>query len=358
MFGKALNDVPSKKITKVDTDVVHAYEAPEDALSFIHERRLKRVNDNNDITPVAGIVNWKERNDTCYGIVTSLYEKEKDRDRNVGDPVADCLAIVARANNCILALADGVNWGERSMIAARSAVYGAVTFLTRPGTLDEAQTTKDVFRSILQAFENAQNVIMEEEATLTTLCVGVVVDLPDKDKWGFCVVNVGDSLAFVYNEVGGVREVTIGSHSLNQVRDMRYSGGALGPSDGFNPDLGNLTLSYTQLESGDIVYLTSDGISDNFDPVIGRLRTLRKFSKQSPNIRRKTPDGDQRRRSGSDQTSREYILSQEKDDDLVELSTLNAKERHQAMLFKMRYVSASYCIVHTRNVIESYALFK
>ena len=47
--------------------------------------------------------------------------------------------------------------------------------------------------------------------------------------------------------------------------------GALGPVDGVNPELSNLTCSMTYVESGDIVFLTSDGISDNFDPVVGKF---------------------------------------------------------------------------------------
>ena len=41
--------------------------------------------------------------------------------------------------------------------------------------------------------------------------------------------------------------------------------------DGVNPELSNLTCSMTYVESGDIVFLTSDGISDNFDPVVGKF---------------------------------------------------------------------------------------
>ena len=341
IHGKHLMDVPNKKIFKIDTTDVYAYESPEDALNMIHKQRLKRMNEDKvdkkmDTTPVGGIMNWKRRSDECYGIVTSLYDKLKDGSGNVGDPVADCTAVIARPNNCILVLADGVNWGERSRLSARSAVYGAVTYLTRQGTLDNAESTRDVFRSILRSFETAQNIIMEEEATLTTLCVGVVVELPEKDKWGFCVVNVGDSLGFVYNATGGVREVTIGSHSLDDERDMRYSGGALGPADGCNPDLSNLTCSYTQLETGDLVFLTSDGVSDNFDPTVGRFRFVRKFSKQSPEILRREIS---RQRSDSDQTSRERTQARDKLDNMLEVSGLTPRERHQGMLSKMRMVS-------------------
>ena len=55
------------------------------------------------------------------------------------------------------------------------------------------------------------------------------------------------------------------------MRDMRDALGALGPVDGNKPELGNLTLSMTIVESGDIVFITSDGISDNFDPVVGKF---------------------------------------------------------------------------------------
>lgn len=55
------------------------------------------------------------------------------------------------------------------------------------------------------------------------------------------------------------------------MRDMRDALGALGPVDGNKPELSNLTLSMTIVEKGDIVFLTSDGVSDNFDPVVGKF---------------------------------------------------------------------------------------
>ena len=52
---------------------------------------------------------------------------------------------------------------------------------------------------------------------------------------------------------------------------MRDALGALGPVDGMNPELSNLTCSLTLVDPGDIVFLTSDGVSDNFDPVVGKF---------------------------------------------------------------------------------------
>ena len=52
---------------------------------------------------------------------------------------------------------------------------------------------------------------------------------------------------------------------------MRDALGALGPVDGINPELSNLTYSMTFVEPTDIVFITSDGVSDNFDPVVGKF---------------------------------------------------------------------------------------
>ncbi|XP_026682627.1 uncharacterized protein LOC103513693 [Diaphorina citri] len=67
----------------------------------------------------------------------------------------------------------------------------------------------------------------------------------------------------------------LGSHDVHQMRDMRDALGALGPVDGQNPELSNLTLSMTEVERGDIVFLTSDGVSDNLDPVVGKFTVFR-----------------------------------------------------------------------------------
>lgn len=46
-----------------------------------------------------------------------------------GDPIADSFGVSARKNNALLIVADGVNWGEKSKMAARCAVYGCMKFM-------------------------------------------------------------------------------------------------------------------------------------------------------------------------------------------------------------------------------------
>jgi hypothetical protein len=50
--------------------------------------------------------NWDEQR--AFGLSTSLYEKHPVTGLSAGHPIADVFGIIARENNAILALADGV----------------------------------------------------------------------------------------------------------------------------------------------------------------------------------------------------------------------------------------------------------
>lgn len=136
-----------------------------------------------------------------------------------------------------------------------------------------ASSTKEVYICLLRSLWEAHDCILEVGGALTTLTVAVVLPLGGENsgRYVVCACNVGDSLGYVYSKKHGVREFTEGSHDISSNRDMRDALGALGPADGNKPELSNLTLSMTTVDSGDIVFLTSDGISDNFDPVVGKF---------------------------------------------------------------------------------------
>lgn len=70
-----------------------------------------------------------------------------------------------------------------------------------------------------------------------------------------------------------------GSHDINCNRDMRDALGALGPVDGINPELSNLTLSVTVVQKGDIILVASDGLTDNFDPNVCKFTVNSKETK-------------------------------------------------------------------------------
>ncbi|XP_075145271.1 PP2C-like domain-containing protein CG9801 [Haematobia irritans] len=256
--------------------------------------RLLREAVSNQSTPVvdtddviAGVRNWKMESETAYGISVSLYENNMLTKEPMGNPIADCYGMVVRGNSAAMALADGVNWGDGARLAARSAVHGCLDYLDRAifGFSQEctATSTQEVFVSLLRSLWEGHGCILEVGGALSTLTIAVVLPLAKDEnvavngegiegqKYVVCACNVGDSLGYVYSKKHGVREFTLASHDITSMRDMRDALGALGPADGNKPELSNLTLSMTVIDHGDIVFLTSDGISDNFDPVVGKF---------------------------------------------------------------------------------------
>ncbi|KAH8369217.1 hypothetical protein KR009_004642 [Drosophila setifemur] len=225
---------------------------------------------------IAGVENWRMECDSAYGISVSLYENNMLTKEPMGNPIADCYGMVVRGDSAAMAMADGVNWGDGARLAARSAVHGCLDYLDRAvfGQALEcrATTTQEVFVSLLRSLWEGHGCILEVGGALSTLTIAVVLPLDGAPgKYVVCACNVGDSLGYIYSKKHGVRELTQASHDISSMRDMRDALGALGPADGNKPELSNLTFSMSSIESGDIVFLTSDGISDNFDPVVGKF---------------------------------------------------------------------------------------
>lgn len=64
--------------------------------------------------------------------------------------------------------------------------------------------------ALLRSFHAAHSLILQEDGMLTTLTAAVVAPLANKNQYVVCVCNVGDSLAYVYSQKCGVREITQG----------------------------------------------------------------------------------------------------------------------------------------------------
>ncbi|PAV90510.1 hypothetical protein WR25_27159 [Diploscapter pachys] len=277
----------------------------------------------------------------AFGLSVSLYEKNPNTGVNAGEPIADVWGVIGRNNNGVLAMADGVNWGEGARTAARCAVRGAIDHMNVQIEDNSLCTTTEVFHELLAAFHSAHSLILQEGGLLTTLCVAVVVPAKHGNSWVLCCCNVGDSLCFVYNRNYGVREVTLGSHDIDQMRDMRDAGGALGPVDGRNPQLHNLTCSMTFVEAGDTVFLTSDGVSDNFDPVVGKFCVIRRTeSENNKENNSQLPPREARTLniSTKDSPQREYARTRPC---AATLPCVDAATRHELMLVRMRDIIAN-----------------
>ncbi|VDM53634.1 unnamed protein product [Angiostrongylus costaricensis] len=291
---------------------------------------------------LTSLYNWELFDEErAFGASVSLYEKNPLTGVNAGEPVADVWGVIGRSNNGVLALADGVNWGDGARLAARCAVRGAIDHMNEHIEKGNLKSTTEVFHELLASFHSAHSLILQEGGMLTTLCVGVVAPAVNCDRythWVLCVCNVGDSLCFVYNQNYGVREVTMGSHDIDQMRDMRDAGGALGPVDGRNPQLHNLTCSMTFVEEGDIVFITSDGVSDNFDPVVGKFCVIKRAKVENKeNSQLPLPDNRKLSVATKDSPPREFARTRTC---AATLPCVDAASRHELMLVRMRDIIA------------------
>ena len=248
---------------------------------------------------IAGSKDWNQPSDIAFGISLSLYEEDRSSTRAaagnasppqadaepaerkpviVGDPVADVFGVQVRENIAVLAVADGVSWGPKPRLAARCAVRAVMEHVSANLSLIREHPTSHTISSILleSVTKKAQELILEHNATLTTLSAAVVCKMSQPGEWGLFVVAVGDSPVYVYcPHSQKIYDVTVGCHPHDGQRNMRMAGGTLGPSYGNRPDLENLTVAFMTIHEGDIVLCVSDGISDNFSSqCISQMRGL------------------------------------------------------------------------------------
>lgn len=276
--GRNLERIPVREVVPWNGDIVASYTGPNAGLTKLD---LDSTSSPDGIaSEVGGTKNWNNPSEFAYGISLSLYEEDRTAKGTVngtkiptsnptiiGEPVADVFAIQARETSAILAIADGVNWGRKARLAARCAVHAVMEHLSSNfAQLQSAPTSHTVSRLLLESVtKKAQELILQHHATLTTLSAAVVCEMANPGEWGLFVVAVGDSPVYVYcPHSKQVMEATVGCHPHNGDRDMRMAGGVLGPSMGSRPDLENLTVAYMPIFPGDIVFCTSDGVSDNF----------------------------------------------------------------------------------------------
>jgi len=211
---------------------------------------------------------------------TSTYPLLPDGQTRDGDPIADKFFVQLMQNRGLLAIADGCNWGPRSMNAARNAITAFKEYFVQPRTKKPPRHEKikdlhDAGHMLLRSFHRSHTKILSAtiediwEAGTTTLigCLLLELDVTDtKGQFGLLCASVGDCKAFLYQrKADKVIDITAGNRL--HVKDKRDPGGRLGPYlTGGTPDLRNLTLYFVRCHPGDLIIAMSDGVHDNMDP--------------------------------------------------------------------------------------------
>eukprot|EP01105_Mastigella_eilhardi_P014685 TRINITY_DN333_c3_g1_i2.p1 TRINITY_DN333_c3_g1~~TRINITY_DN333_c3_g1_i2.p1 ORF type:complete len:818 (-),score=172.71 TRINITY_DN333_c3_g1_i2:49-2502(-) len=218
----------------------------------------------------------------------NMYPTLPQTGTQLGTPICDQYTVVTfKDSTTLFALADGCSWGDRAKEAARKSVdcfcdYFGVNHW-------KAKSVPDLAKMLVGGLQKANRAISEnkheecEPAGTTTFLGGLLVRLlRDEDtancdepgvihtakKWACVFISVGDCKAFHWSSVTKeVQDITKDNRSGLDVTDP---GGRLGPQKNGKADLRNLCIFVREVDPGDIIILTSDGVHDNFDaPSLG-----------------------------------------------------------------------------------------
>merc|ERR1712137_181934 len=180
----------------------------------------------------------------------------------------------------IIAVADGCNWGNGPAEAAFRASQSFIEHISK--NRDLLRSTNLVAHLCLDGIVTAHNAIIagphQEGKSIgtTTLLGGVLskVILPkqknafpkDIKDWVFIFASIGDCKAFLWDsKKQSVEELTPDSRG-DSFLDASDCGGRIGPYINGGPDLRNLEVFMAPCSEGDLLFVCSDGVHDNFDP--------------------------------------------------------------------------------------------
>lgn len=187
-----------------------------------------------------------------------------------GDPNADHYRIEVFNSFAIACVADGCGWGRRQSLASLDASEIFVEYLKK--NVQDFRTLKNAGIHLIKSLEEAHIGTIErakergdDSAGTTTILGGVLVRAKHAGVWcwNFVYINLGDCKVFKYS----LREDRIVDLIAERSRPSEKAddpGGRIGSQP--LPDIRNLYVDSEICEDGDILFLVSDGVHDNFDP--------------------------------------------------------------------------------------------
>jgi hypothetical protein len=230
------------------------------------------------------IKEFQNRSDICgFEIAVrcgSMYPLICGTKTRMGSPFADAYGVKHLENGVIMiCIADGCGWGVAS---AKAAQHATAEFLkSLHGQIGVACTSMRsfcccLFKSLISA--HSAVVSATNYAGSCTLLGGAVLPVSSGPKPSrvFCFISVGDCKAFCYR----IKTRTLVDLTKSDKDDLTDPGGRIGFSENRGladvdickkernePDLRNMMLNWCEYDLGDLLFIMSDGVSDNFDPM-------------------------------------------------------------------------------------------
>eukprot|EP01105_Mastigella_eilhardi_P008258 TRINITY_DN2013_c0_g1_i2.p1 TRINITY_DN2013_c0_g1~~TRINITY_DN2013_c0_g1_i2.p1 ORF type:complete len:292 (-),score=61.26 TRINITY_DN2013_c0_g1_i2:34-909(-) len=128
---------------------------------------------------------------------------------------------------------------------------------------------------LLQAVAQAHAQIIEGKLDLagvgtTTLLGGVLIRVQQQQaldfSHAFVYASVGDCKGYLWSREHRTLSEMADPRAADPRANARDPGGRIGPHTGDLPDLRNICCELCPCERGDIIFLVTDGVHDNFDP--------------------------------------------------------------------------------------------
>lgn len=195
----------------------------------------------------------------------------------------------------IFSVADGCGWGAKARNAAVTASELALGFINKHLSQCRAITIREIVKIQLAAFKHAQEALLQAGTTVgtTTLTVGIIAG-------GYSVFAcLGDSDGRLIRTVGKIQQcVNVTPGSRSDSIDATDPGGRLGNYCGEGAVWKNLRVSVLKNQKGDVIIAGSDGLADNFDPLVRgkkpKLQGFHEWDKKAPEIYKKAKQKDER----------------------------------------------------------------
>jgi hypothetical protein len=180
-----------------------------------------------------------------------------------GDPNADHFAVEIYPTRAIVCIADGCGWGQGPHLASLNATRTFVQYLKQNHHM--IKNLRDAGLYLFNATNAANDEIVkhyDEYPGTTTILGGILLQVQKNNsnaQWAFVFINIGDCKVFRWiSKSNQVIDLT-GNNRLSL--NATDPGGRLGPADTL--DVRNLSLSYTECDEQDIIFMVSDGVHDN-----------------------------------------------------------------------------------------------
>ncbi|GAT95147.1 hypothetical protein CL6EHI_062550 [Entamoeba histolytica] len=232
-----------------------------------------------DITPVHAFVSGEY--DPIYPVITSsnhyaftsMSTYPIINGKKIGNPICDYYQLLLYNNTIIQCLCDGCGIGIAPKLAATAAGQAAVQSIAKE--IRECSNIKEIAENMIRAISDAHDnifVVAENERKsyligATTIQLQVIVQLDSRDrKFGIITLNIGDCRSYLYSN--STLRTIYNYSSRESLSDVSNSQGRIGNGKEGMPDLGNASLTYNECYDGDLIFMCSDGINDNFDPEI------------------------------------------------------------------------------------------